>query len=333
VAAPARPSTHLQHGIHKPKTYTGGTTWYRLFTATREPWNLPEALSDSQWKAAMDNKIDTLHRNKTWHLVPRTPGRNVIDSKWVYKIKWKVDGSIDRYKARLVAKGFKQWYNIDYEDTFSLVVKATTIRIILSIVVSNGWSLWQLDVHNTFLHGVLEEEVFMRQPLGYVNSDSPNLVCQLDKALYGLKQVPRARYSKLTSSCNCWVSLLQKLIHLFFYSTIHLTIFVLVYVDDIIVVSSSSSATTSLLRDLEKDFAIKDLGPLHFFMGIEVTPIHDGILLSQGKYAAELLHKAGMVACKSVPTPLFTSKKLSAHSGDVLGPQDATHYRSIVGVL
>jgi hypothetical protein len=108
----------------------------------------------------MDNEIEALHRNKTWHLVPCIPNTNVIDIKWVYKIKRKADGTIDRYKARLVAKGFKQCYGIDYEDTFSPVVKATTIQVILCIVVSNGWSLRQLDLQNVFLHGVLEEEVF-----------------------------------------------------------------------------------------------------------------------------------------------------------------------------
>jgi hypothetical protein len=120
-----------------------------------------EAFGNKNWVGAIDAKYEALQRNHTWRLVPRPRGKNVIACKWVYKIKRRADGSIDRYKARLVAKGFKQRYGVDYEDTFSIVVKAATIRLILSIAVSKGWSLQQLDVQNAFLHGVLEEEVYM----------------------------------------------------------------------------------------------------------------------------------------------------------------------------
>jgi len=130
--------------------------------------------------------------NKRWHLVPLGKGKNLIDCKWVYKIKRKANGDIDRYKARLVAKVFKQRYGIDYEDTFSPVVKPATIRTILSVAVSRGWCLRQLDVQNTFLYGVLEEEVYMKQPPGYEQQSTSPLVCKLDKALYGLKQAPTA---------------------------------------------------------------------------------------------------------------------------------------------
>jgi histone deacetylase 1/2 len=123
---------------------------------------LDEALDDPNWKKAMQEEIEALHKNGTWHLVPPYKGTNVIDCRWVFKIKRKADGSIERYKGRLVAKGYKQRYGIDYEDTFSPIVKIATVRLVLSIVVSKGWYLRQLDVQNAFLHGVLEEEVYMR---------------------------------------------------------------------------------------------------------------------------------------------------------------------------
>ena len=147
----------------------------------------------------MDEEHMALIKNKTCHLVPPQHGTNVIDCRWVYRIKRKADGSIDRYKARLVAKGFKQRYGIDYEDTFSPVVKIAIIRLVLSFAVSRGWSLRQLDVKNAFLHGVLEKEVYMRQPPGCVDRHKPNYICKLDKALYGLKQAPRAWYSRLSA--------------------------------------------------------------------------------------------------------------------------------------
>jgi hypothetical protein len=146
----------------------------------------------------MDAEFMALEKNRTWHLVPPKKGRNIVDCKWVSKIKRKQDGSLDRNKARLVAKEFKQRYGIDYVDTFSPVVKPTTIRIVLSIAISRGWSLRQLDVQNAFLHGILEEEVYMKQPPGYEDKEKPSYVCKLDKALYGLKQDPRAWYARLS---------------------------------------------------------------------------------------------------------------------------------------
>jgi histone deacetylase 1/2 len=120
--------------------------WYANFCETGEPKNIAEAFEHSEWKNAMHEEYLALKKNRTWHLVPEKEGKFLIDCKWVYKIKRRSDGSIDHYKARLVAKGFKQHYGIDYEDTFSPVVKIATIRLVLSIAVSRGWTLRQLDV-------------------------------------------------------------------------------------------------------------------------------------------------------------------------------------------
>ena len=259
---------------------------------------------------------------------------NVIDCKWIYKIKRKSDGSIDRYKARLVAKGFKQRFGIDYEDTFSPVVKSDTIRLVLSIAVSRGWSLRQLDVQNAFLHGVLEEEVFMRQPPEYEDRSVPHYVCKLDKALYGLKQAPRAWYSRLSTQLQQLGFIPSKAdTSLFFYNKGNIIIFVLVYVDDIIVASSSPSSTACPLKNLKMEFALKDLGDLHYFLGIEVKQMKDGILLSQEKYTKDILMRVGLENCKPISTPISTSEKLTVESGEALGPEDATKCTSVVGAL
>jgi hypothetical protein len=194
----APPKTRLQGGIRKPKIYNDGIVRYAYLSTSGEPYNLQEALSTLHWKAAMHEEYDALMKNKTWRLVPPQPGQNLIDCKWVYKIKHKADGSVDRHKARLVAKGFKQRLGIDYDDTFSPVVKPATIRIILSLAISQGWDLHQLDVKNAFLHGILEEEVYMKQPPGFVSSEFPSYHCKLDRALYGLKQAPHVWYSRLS---------------------------------------------------------------------------------------------------------------------------------------
>ncbi|WVZ64382.1 hypothetical protein U9M48_013903 [Paspalum notatum var. saurae] len=331
-----RPTTRLQKGIRKPKVYTDVSVRYGFIVTNEEPSSLQEALENKNWKQAMDEEYMALLKNKTWHLVPPNTGQNIIDCKWVYKIKRKADGTIDRYKARLVAKGFKQRYGINYEDTFSPVVKVATIRTMLSIAISNGWCLRQLDVKNAFLHGVLEEDVFMRQPPGYEEVSRPDYVCKLDKALHGLKQAPRAWYARLSGKLQQLGFKASKAdTSLFLYNKGNITLYLLVYVDDIIVVSSSQDAVTKLLFDLQGDFALKDLGELNYFLGIEVKKVRNGILLSQEKYASDVIRRAGMQNCKPVSTPMSVSEKLSIQGGDSLGlgPEDATRFRSIVGAL
>jgi len=130
-------------------------------------------------------------------LVTLPKDKKVIGRKWVYKVKHNVDGSVNIYKARLVVKGYAQTYGINYEETYSLIANLTTIRAIIVMATTKGWSLHQMDVKIVFLHGDLQEEMYMEQPPGYVDQTRLNLVCRLKKTLYGLKQAPKAWLDKI----------------------------------------------------------------------------------------------------------------------------------------
>ena len=280
----------------------------------------------------MTEEFNALVRNGTWVLVPRTGNQNIVGCKWVFRTKRLSDGSVDRYKARLVAKGFHQRPGVDYTETFSPVIKPTTIRLVLSLATSRGWPLRQVDVNNAFLQGRLYDEVYMIQPPGFVDSTKPDHVCRLHKALYGLKQAPRAWYHELkqfliqlgftNSKADTSLFVLHK--HTY-------TLYILVYVDDIIITGSVPHQVDDFIAVLSSRFSLKDLGPLSFFLGVEVTPHPHGILLSQRRYINDLLVRTKMSNSKPVATPLAATTSLKLTSGDVLSnPED---YRTVVGCL
>ncbi|KAK1609668.1 hypothetical protein QYE76_033341 [Lolium multiflorum] len=340
TAAPLRPHTRSRSGIFRPKERTDGTVaWYAacmtaaLADPTAEPRTYQAAMSIPHWREAMEQEYQALLRNATWTLVPPPPRVNIIDSKWVFKVKKHSDGTIEHYKARLVARGFRQRFGLDYEDTFSPVVKPTTIRLLLSLAVTRGWSLRQLDVQNAFLHGLLEEEVYMRQPPGFVDPDHPTHICRLTKALYGLKQAPRAWHARLGSALRAHGFVPSTAdSSLFLLQTPKVTMYFLVYVDDIILISSSVLASDALIASLGKDFAVKDLGALHYFLGLEVAQCASGLVMTQKKYSLDILRHAGMLKCKPTATPM-SSDKITAADGVLLTSDEATEYRSIVGGL
>jgi hypothetical protein len=156
------------------------------------PSSVRAALADPNWRAAMEDEYGALMSNGIWDLVPRPQGSNVVTGKWVFTHKFRVNETFDRYKARWVIRGFTQRAGVDYDETFSSVVKPTTVRTVLATAVSHNWSIQQLDVKNAFLHGTLTETVYCCQPMGFTNPAHPDLLCHLCKSLYGLKQAPRA---------------------------------------------------------------------------------------------------------------------------------------------
>ena len=147
----------------------------------------------------MNTKLEALQQNNTWSLVTLPVGHKPIGCKWVYKIKYKFDGTIERYKACLVAKGYNQVEGIDYQQTFSPTAKLTTLRCLLTIVAARNWFTHQLDVQNAYLHGDLHEIVYMEPPPG-LRRQGENIVCRLNKSLYGLKQASRNWFSTFTST-------------------------------------------------------------------------------------------------------------------------------------
>jgi histone deacetylase 1/2 len=215
------------------------------------------------------------------------------------------------------------------------VVKPATVRLLLSLALSHRWHIRQLDIQNAFLNGFLDEQVYMRQPPGFVDPDKPDHYCHLVKSLYGLKQAPRAWHARLSSVLGS-LGFLPSVADtsLFILQRHDLTMYLLVYVDDIIVLSSSPGAIPRLIAQLRSEFSVKDLGVLHYFLGIEVqSPSPGCLLLRQRKYALELLARAGMLKCSPATTPMPSSERLCSVDGDALSSEEATRYRSIVGGL
>ncbi|KAJ0910565.1 putative RNA-directed DNA polymerase [Helianthus annuus] len=282
----------------------------------------------------MNDELEALHRNDTWEIVDLPPNRKAIGCKWIYKIKYKASGEIERYKTRLVAKAFSQKEGINFFETFSPVVKMVTVRCVLTIAVNNGWDLYQLDINNAFLYGNLNEEVYMTLSDGY-SSNHENKVCKLKKSLYGLKQAPRMWNEKLFNVLLELGFEQSKCDHSMFVKTSKsVFIILLVYVDDIIITGSCSTEVAKIKTLLKSKFLIKDLGMLKYFLGIEVLKTKDGLCLSQRKYCLDLLAEFGLTECKPVNSPIEANHVLThLCEQDNQGLLDVSVYQKLVGKL
>jgi hypothetical protein len=220
----------------------------------------------------MAEKIAALERTGTWDLVSPSPGVCPITCKWVYKIKTRSDGSLERYKALLVARGFQQEQGCDYDETFAPVAHMTTVRTLLAVASICHWFVSQLDVHNIFLNGELREEVYMQPPPGYSISDG--MVCRLQRSLYGLKQAPRTwfeRFASVVTAAGFSPSAHDPA--LFVHISPRGRTLLLLYVDDMIITDDDSEYIAFVKANLRDQFLMTDFGPLRYFLGIEVSPL------------------------------------------------------------
>uniref|UniRef100_A0A2N9EUP8 Integrase catalytic domain-containing protein n=1 Tax=Fagus sylvatica TaxID=28930 RepID=A0A2N9EUP8_FAGSY len=269
------------------------------------PKSYRETLSHPGWRKAMEEEMHALDLNHTWDLVHKPA-------------------------AHLVAKGFTQTYGLDYTETFSPVAKLNSIRIIISLAANLDWPLHQLDVKNAFLHGDLNETVYMAQPPGFESKGE--YVCHLKKSIYGLKQSPHAWFDKFSKTVVSHGMIRSQADHSVFFKKTKIGIVILVvYVDDIVITGSDKEGIQILINHLSSSFLTKYLGKLRYFLGIEVARSKAGISLSQRKYTLDILQDTGYLGSKPVATPMESNLKLMPDEGDFIDDPDT--YRRLVGKL
>nr|GEX70854.1 retrovirus-related Pol polyprotein from transposon TNT 1-94 [Tanacetum cinerariifolium] len=257
--------TRSKAGIYKSKHFAdfsllSYSALHQALFSSKEPKGFESPAKDLKWYVAMCDEMAALKQNGTWDLVPQPPRSNVVGWKWVFRTEFHADNTIDKFKARLVAQGFTQVLGLEYSATFSPVVKASTVRIILSLVVLNKWPLHQLDVKNAILDGNLTDIVYMEQPPGFIDSRVPNHVCRLKKALYGLKQAPRVWFQCLSSFLvGLGFSYSRADTSLFIFKKDSSILDLLVYVDDIILTWNQPSLIRHFITRLNTEFSINDL--------------------------------------------------------------------------
>jgi hypothetical protein len=298
-----------------------------------EPATAEEAKGVKEWRMAMLEEMASIEENKTWTLVDLPKGQRAIGLKWVFKLKRDEHGEVVKHKARLVAKGYVQRQGIDFEEVFAPVARMESMRVVLAVAAHRGWSVHHMDVKSAFLNGELAEEVYVAQPPGFTAAGHEEKVLRLHKALYGLRQAPRSWNAKLDASLHELGFTRSKCEHgLYVRGAKASRLVVGVYVDDLIITGKMNKEIDSFKLQMKKMFKMSDLGPLSYYLGIEVKQGVRGIELRQSAYALKLLEKAGMSSCNSCATPMEVRLKLSKASTSPL-VDDPTLYRSIIGSL
>jgi hypothetical protein len=296
-----------------------------------EPRSFTEAEKDAAWRATMKAELDLVEKNRTWELADLPRGHRTITLKWVFKLKRDEVGAIIKHKARLVARGFLQREGIDFDDAFTPVVRMKSVRL-LALTAQEGWRVHHMDVKSTFLNDDLKEEVYVHQPPGFAILNMEGKVLRLRKALYGLRQTPRAWNTKLDSTLR----------RMGFEQSPHEAVvyrrgnggnvlLVGVYVDDLVITGTKDAEVVAFKEEMNATFQMSDLGPLSFYLEIEVHQDDSGITLRQTAYAKRVIELAGLTDCNPALTTMEERLKLSRDR--TTEEVDATQYRRLVGSL
>jgi hypothetical protein len=286
------------------------------------------------WLEACRYEISALDKNQTWDLVDLPEGRKAVKSKWVFKLK-----ADSRYRARLVAKGFTQIPGIDYDETFSPVARFESLRLLLALAALEDWEIHQLDVKSAFLNGVLEEEIYMEQPEGFIMAGQEDKVCRLKKAIYGLKQASRAwnqqfhgvlielGFTRIYADAGIYVNNQQAGDD---------PLFIILYVDDITIMGASLEAIKRLKNNLKKRYEITDLGEIASYLGIRITRNRSEkrIDIDQAGYIKDILDRFGMSDANPNNTPLPSGAQVDLVKYDGQASlSEIRNYQSLIGSL
>lgn len=315
-------------------------TWFAGYAFSAEEFvqNDPVTMNDARkradwpkWEMAINDEFSSLLKNDTWSLCKLPIGRKAITCKWVFKMKHKPNGDVDKYKARLVARGFSQEKGFDYNETYSPTAKLTTFRVLLSIANHFGYEMYQMDVKCAFLNGQLKEDIYMTQPEGFVKDKT--MVCKLNKSLYGLKQASRVwneRFNQFIIEIGFNRCESDQCLYIKFGKDI--VCYILLYVDDLAIISNNVQMVNDIKAKLAREFEMTDVGKINSFLGIHVdrNSSDNSIALSQSRYLKNVLMKFEMNNCKSATTPIENG--LSLPNGDKNNLTDKP-YRELIGCL
>lgn len=302
------------------------------FLSQFEPMNAKEALQDSDWINAMQEELMQFEKLGVWKLATLPKGKKTLGMKWVLKNKTDAKGVVFRNKARLVVKGYQQIPGEDYTEIFAPVARLEAIRIFLANASYRKFKVYQLDIKSAFLYGEIQEEVFVDQPEGFVDTFHPDKVYKLNKALYGLHQAPKKWYETLSQYLVERGFRRGVVDHtLFVKDDDDDTLLVQVYVDDIIFGSTNPRMCSDFEAVMREKFEMSSMGEMNLFLGIQVDQLDTGIFIHQTKYVHDILSRFNMLEAKEVPTPLTEATRLSPDpEGELI---DQTLYRSMIGSL